>query len=68
MRGRAAGVRAKVEPPFEYGRIADLYDAWFRLVGLKRGVEQFLERVDWRLPYTVKFHVASILAKLGAGR
>jgi ubiquinone/menaquinone biosynthesis C-methylase UbiE len=54
MRGRAAGVRAKVEAPFEYGRIADLYDAWFRLVGLKRGVEQFLERVDWRLPYRAR--------------
>jgi ubiquinone/menaquinone biosynthesis C-methylase UbiE len=36
--------------PFEYGRIADLYDAWFRIFGFKRGVEQFLERVDWRLP------------------
>ena len=36
--------------PFDYGRIADLYDAWFRIFGFKRGVEQFLERVDWRLP------------------
>ena len=36
--------------PFDYGRIADLYDAWFRIFGWKRGVEQFLERVDWRLP------------------
>jgi SAM-dependent methyltransferase len=35
---------------FEYGRIADLYDTGFRLLGFKRGVEQFLERVDWRLP------------------
>lgn len=50
IRGRVAGAGAKVEVPFEYGRIADLYDAWFRLTGLKRGVEQFLERVDWRLP------------------
>src|SRR6185295_10051390 len=36
--------------PFEYGRIAELYNAWFRVSGSKRGVEQFLERVDWRLP------------------
>jgi SAM-dependent methyltransferase len=35
---------------FEYGRIADLYDTGFRLLGFKRGVEQFLDRVDWRLP------------------
>jgi len=37
-------------PSFEYGRIADLYDTGFRLLGFKRGVEQFLDRVDWRLP------------------
>src|SRR5262249_32955072 len=35
---------------FEYGRIAELYDAWFRVAGFKRGLEQFLERVEWRLP------------------
>jgi SAM-dependent methyltransferase len=36
--------------PFAYGRIAELYDTWLRVFGFKRGVEQFLERVDWRLP------------------
>jgi SAM-dependent methyltransferase len=36
--------------PFSYGRIAELYDTSLRLFGFKRGVEQFLERVDWRLP------------------
>jgi ubiquinone/menaquinone biosynthesis C-methylase UbiE len=51
MRGRAQGERAADEAePFEYGRIADLYDTWFRLMGFKRGVEQFLDRVEWRLP------------------
>ena len=51
MRGQASGRRAADEgEPFEYGRIADLYDAWFRLMGFKRGLEQFLDRVDWRLP------------------
>ena len=44
---RASG---RESSPFEYGRIADLYHAGFRLLGFKRGVEQFLERVDWRLP------------------
>lgn len=48
MSDRATG-GARVAP-FEYGRIAELYDAWFRVAGFKRGVEQFLERVDWRLP------------------
>ena len=33
-----------------YGRIAELYDTSLRLFGFKRGVEQFLERVEWRLP------------------
>jgi SAM-dependent methyltransferase len=37
-------------PPFAYGRIAELYDTWLRVFGFKRGVEQFLQRVDWRLP------------------
>jgi SAM-dependent methyltransferase len=41
---------AKDDPPFAYGRIADLYDTGFRLLGFKRGVEQFLDRVTWRLP------------------
>ena len=45
-----AGVTADAAAPFEYGRIAELYNAWFRVSGFKRGVEQFLERVDWRLP------------------
>lgn len=36
--------------PFAYGRIAELYDTGLRVFGFKRGVEQFLERVDWRLP------------------
>jgi SAM-dependent methyltransferase len=44
--GRTAGAAA----PLPYGRIAELYNAWFRVSGFKRGVEQFLERVDWRLP------------------
>ena len=35
---------------FAYGRIADLYDTGFRLLGFKRGVEQFLDRVQWPLP------------------
>jgi SAM-dependent methyltransferase len=35
---------------FSYGRIAELYDTSLRLFGFKRGVEQFLERVEWRLP------------------
>ena len=46
-RRRASGGEAS---SFEYGRIADLYHTGFRLLGFKRGVEQFLERVDWRLP------------------
>ncbi len=51
MRQLAADRRARGEAePFEYGRIAHLYDAWFRLLGFKRGLEQFLERVDWHLP------------------
>jgi SAM-dependent methyltransferase len=37
-------------PQFVYGRIAELYDTGLRVLGFKRGVEQFLERVDWRLP------------------
>ena len=41
---------ARDAPPFAYGRIAELYDTWLRVFGFKRGVEQFLERVDWRLP------------------
>lgn len=41
---------AEEAPPFAYGRIADLYDTGFRLLGFKRGVEQFLDRVTWRLP------------------
>lgn len=36
--------------PFTYGRIADLYDTGFRLLGFKRGVEQFLSRLEWSLP------------------
>jgi SAM-dependent methyltransferase len=36
--------------PFSYGRIAEIYDTSLRLFGFKRGVEQFLERVEWRLP------------------
>jgi SAM-dependent methyltransferase len=48
---RAQAVRkTPVDDPFEYGRIAELYDAWFRVMGFKRGLEQFLERLDWRLP------------------
>jgi SAM-dependent methyltransferase len=35
---------------FSYGRIAEIYDTSLRLFGFKRGVEQFLERVEWRLP------------------
>jgi SAM-dependent methyltransferase len=35
---------------FSYGRIAELYDTSLRVFGFKRGVEQFLERVEWRLP------------------
>jgi SAM-dependent methyltransferase len=37
-------------PSFAYGRIAELYDTGLRVFGFKRGVEQFLQRVDWRLP------------------
>jgi len=33
-----------------YGRIAEIYDTSLRVFGFKRAVEQFLERVDWRLP------------------
>ncbi|MBZ5590077.1 MAG: class I SAM-dependent methyltransferase [Acidobacteriia bacterium] len=36
--------------PFSYGRIAEIYDTSLRLFGFKRGVEQFLERVEWRVP------------------
>ncbi|HKA60779.1 MAG TPA: class I SAM-dependent methyltransferase [Methylomirabilota bacterium] len=44
---RARGPRAE---SFAYGRIAGLYDTSLRVFGFKRAVEQFLERVDWRLP------------------
>ena len=48
---RSTGRRAaELDAPFEYGRIADFYDAWFRVMGFKRGLEQFLGRIDWRLP------------------
>ncbi|HXJ79620.1 MAG TPA: methyltransferase domain-containing protein [Candidatus Methylomirabilis sp.] len=47
MRTRSA---AGVARSFHYGRIAGLYDTGFRLLGFKRGVEQFLGRVEWRLP------------------
>jgi SAM-dependent methyltransferase len=51
MRARPAQRRAPDgETPFEYGRIAELYHAWFRMMGFKRGLEQFLDRLDWRLP------------------
>jgi len=45
-RGRVAGVRAS----FTYGPIAGLYDASLRMFGVRRGVEQFLSRLDWQLP------------------
>jgi len=49
--GRSSDAPPSVDvAPFEYGRIADLYDAWFRFLGFKRGVAQFLARIDWRLP------------------
>lgn len=41
---------ARGAAPFAYGRVANLYDTWMRLAGFRRGVEQFLARVDWRLP------------------
>jgi len=47
VRRRRSGGEAA---PFAYGRIAGLYDTGFRLFGFKRGIEQFLEHVDWRLP------------------
>ena len=46
----ARSVSASGASSFEYGRFADVYHAGFRLLGFKRGVEQFLRRVDWRLP------------------
>jgi len=49
-RESAARRAAEDSPSFAYGRIADLYDTGFRLLGFKRGVEQFLDRVEWRLP------------------
>jgi SAM-dependent methyltransferase len=48
-RPRAARAR-RGATAFPYGRIAELYDTSLRVFGFKRGVEQFLERVDWRLP------------------
>jgi hypothetical protein len=39
-----------IDAPFVYGRVANLYDAWMRMAGFARGVEQFLDRMDWRLP------------------
>lgn len=48
-RSSVAGVPRATEP-FAYGRIAEIYDTSLRLFGFKRGVEQFLERVEWRLP------------------
>src|SRR5262249_35478002 len=36
--------------PFAYGRIAARYGTGFRVLGFKRGVEQFLSRVEWSLP------------------
>lgn len=48
-RSGVAGVPRATEP-FAYGRIAEIYDTSLRLFGFKRGVEQFLERVEWRLP------------------
>jgi len=50
-RRRARGVSNGDEATsFAYGRIADLYDTGFRLLGFKRGVEQFLDRMEWPLP------------------
>ena len=46
VRSRPRGADA----PFVYGRVANLYDAWMRMAGFARGVEQFLDRLDWRLP------------------
>ena len=44
------------EPPsFDYGRVAELYDTTLRVLGVKRGVEQFLGRLDWRLPARPRF-------------
>jgi SAM-dependent methyltransferase len=48
-RASVTGVPRATEP-FAYGRIAEIYDTSLRLFGFKRGVEQFLERVEWRLP------------------
>ena len=33
-----------------YGRIADIYNTSLRVFGFKRGVEQFLQRTEWRFP------------------
>jgi len=41
---------APASPPFVYGRIAEFYDASLRVFGVRRGVKQFLDRLDWRLP------------------
>jgi len=49
-------VRPLAEPPsFDYGRVAELYDTTLRVLGVKRGVEQFLSRLDWRLPARPRF-------------
>jgi len=51
-----ARVRPLAEPPsFDYGRVAELYDTTLRVLGVKRGVEQFLSRLDWRLPARPRF-------------
>jgi len=48
-RSRILGVPRPAEP-LPYGRIAEIYDTSLRRFGFKRGVEQFLERVEWRVP------------------
>lgn len=52
MKGRRSrgARRADDAAALTYGRVATLYDTWMRLFGFKRGVEQFLERLEWRLP------------------
>jgi len=49
-------VRPVAGPPsFDYGRVAELYDTTLRVLGVKRGVEQFLSRLDWLLPPRPRF-------------
>lgn len=50
MSGHGGSCAARDDAPFVYGRVATFYDTWMRMLGFARGVEHFLDRVDWRLP------------------